>query len=311
MGEILTALAFAAAIFMGISIGASSIAPAFGPVNSSGAENILRAALLGGIFALIGSVVQGRNVTETIGSGILIGEITLLQGTIILFIGAALVIISVLTDYPMPTAFTVTGAVIGSAVGFGDALNYDTIAMIIGYWVMVPIVALFMSYGIAVALRHLIPKEGSERFIQALLLVSGAYMAYTTGAGSVGLAVGPLQSMDLELNVVLIIGGLAIMAGSWMYSPRIIKAVSRDYTNLGPRRSIAALGTAAVLAQVGIQMGAPISANLAIIASVIGSGMVEGKSNMERGKILFTAVAWVGAFFLSIALTAGIGLLIQ
>jgi PiT family inorganic phosphate transporter len=72
---------------------------------------------------------------------------------------------------------------------------------------------------------------------------------------------------------------------------------------MGPRRSIAALGTSALLAQIGIFYGVPISFNEAIIASVIGSGLVKGKSNTGSEKILRTVGAWVGAFLLAGALT--------
>lgn len=310
MSEIITAVAFLGSVFMGISIGASSVAPAFGPVNSSGSANVLRSALLAGIFALIGSLMQGGNVTETVGSGILIGEMSLLQGATILLIGSALVIVSVMTDYPMPTAFTVTGAVIGSAFGFGNGLNFTTVAKIGAYWLLVPFFAALISYLAARLLRKLLPEE-KDRYTKALLIGSGCYMAYTAGAGSVGLAVGPLKSLGLELSAMLLIGGVSIMAGSWVYSPRIIKAVSHDYSNLGPRRSIAALATAGILAQIGIFYGVPISFNEAIIASVIGSGMVEGRSNMEKEKVLRTAAAWTGALVLSGALTYLLGTLFQ
>ncbi len=295
---------------MGISIGASSVSPAFGPVNSSRSANVLRSALLAGVFALIGSIVQGGNVTETVGTGFLSGEIQLIQGAIILLIASALVIVSVLTDYPMPTAFTVVGAVLGSAFSFGNQVSWSVVQKVVAYWVGVPFAALVMSYVIARLLRRTIPKEGSEKKIRYLLLISGSYMAYTAGAGSVGLAVGPLTSLDFSSTLLLWLGGISILAGTWMYSPRIIRAVSFDYSNIGPRRSIAALATASILAQVGIFFGVPISFNEAIIASVIGSGLVEGSSNIDKRKIGFTVAAWTGAFFLAMALTYVIGLFI-
>ncbi len=310
MSELVTSLALLASVFMGISIGASSVSPAFGPVNSSRSANVLRSALLAGVFALIGSILQGGNVTETVGGGFLSGEIQLIQGAIILLIASALVIVSVLTDYPMPTAFTVVGAVLGSAFSFGNQISWPVVQKVVVYWLAVPFAALVMSYVVARLLRKLIPKEGSERTIRYLLLISGSYMAYTAGAGSVGLAVGPLSSLGIAPKVLLWLGGISILAGTWMYSPRIIRAVSFDYSNIGPRRSIAALATAAMLAQVGIFYGVPISFNEAIIASVIGSGLVEGGSNVDGKKIGFTVAAWIGAFFLSMTLTYTIGILV-
>lgn len=310
MIDLLLVIALLASLFMGISIGASSVAPAFGPVNSARSTNVLRAALLSGIFAFIGSVVQGANVTNTVGSGLVAESLTLTQGTSILIVASVLVILSVLKKYPMPTAFTVVGAVLGSAYGFGNGINMFTVQKVFAYWLIIPFVALILSYINTLILRRAIPEEGEERKIRYLLIASGSYMAYTAGAGSVGLAIGPLTSLDASSMILLWFGGFSILAGAWMYSPRIIRAVSFDYSNIGPRRSIAALGTAAILAQIGIFFGIPISFNEAIIASVIGSGLVEGKANTEKGKILKTGLAWIGTFFLAFLLTMTVGLAI-
>jgi PiT family inorganic phosphate transporter len=310
MNELITSIALLASVMMGISIGASSVSPAFGPVNSSRSANVLRSALLAGVFALLGSVLQGENVANTVGSGFLLGEIQVIQGAAVLLVASILVIVSVLTDYPMPTAFTVVGAVIGSAFSFGNQVSWPVVWKVVGFWIAVPFAALAMSYVIARLLRELVPEEGSEKITRYLLLASGSYMAYTAGAGSVGLATGPLKPLGFSSTLLLWLGGLSILAGTWMYSPRIIRAVSFDYSNIGPRRSIAALATAAILAQIGIFYGIPISFNEAIIASVIGSGLVEGRSNTDSRKIARTAAAWSLAFFVSLAMTFVLGLLI-
>jgi PiT family inorganic phosphate transporter len=254
-------------------------------------------------------VVQGANVTGTVGSGLLSGSLGLAQGAVILIVASALVIFSVIYDYPMPTAFTVVGAVLGSAFAFGNGINFPVVQKLFLYWLVVPFVSIGFSYVFAKILRKYLSKEDSEKEIRYLLLISGSYMAYTAGAGSVGLAVGPLTSLGISPYILLWLGGLAILAGAWMYSPRIIRAVSFDYSNIGPRRSIAALLTASILAQIGIFYGVPISFNEAIIASVIGSGLVEGKSNTDSRKIIFTVAAWTGAFLLSGLLTFAAGYL--
>lgn len=304
MVETITILAVISSFFMSVSIGASSVSPAFGPVNSSGYMNVLRSALLAGFFAFLGSVVQGGNVSKTVGTGFLSGEIQILQAAIILMVAASLVIISVLTDYPMPTAFTVVGAVLGSSFAFGNMIRMPVVNKVFAYWILVPFAAAALSYVLAKALRKYVHKENSKKEIKYLLIITGSYMAFTAGAGSVGLAVGPLMSIfDFPTAILLIFGGISILIGSWVYSPRIIRAVSYDYSNIGPRRSIAALGSSAILAQIGIFYGVPISFNEAIIASIIGSGLVEGKSNTSSKKIFRTIGAWIGAFLLAGAVT--------
>ncbi|MFP4038481.1 MAG: inorganic phosphate transporter [Candidatus Nanohaloarchaea archaeon] len=308
--DLILVFALIASIFMGVSIGASSVAPSYAPANSAGRLNVMKLALLAGIFAFIGAVLQGQNVASTVGSGLLFGSISVLQGAAILTIGSGLVIISVLTDYPMPTAFTIVGAVIGSSIGFNNAVNWIEFGRILSFWILTPVFSLIVSYILARLLQAYVPKKGSEKFINYLLLVSGSYVAYTAGAASVGLAVGPLQSSGLESGFLLFLGGGAILMGSWMISPRIIKAVAYDYSNVGPRRSVAALISSGILAQAGIQLGIPVSFNLAIVAAVIGSGLVEGSGNRSDSKIYRTFAAWISAFLLSAVLTAPIGLLI-
>lgn len=311
MIDLLSIIAVVAAVFMGISIGSSTVASAFGPVNSAGSANVLRSALLAGIFALLGAVTQGGNVTETIGSGLLVGEITVLQAAIVLMVAAALVIISVMTNYPMPTAFTVIGAVIGSGYAFGNPVQWASVGRVVGYWLVIPFIAVGLGYLFSLAMRKYISKEDSETQIRYLLLATGSYVAYSAGASAVGLAVGPLSSLDLSTGVLLALGGVSILLGTWLYSPRIIRAISYDYSSIGPRRSVAALGTAGILAQVGVLFGVPISFNEAVIASVIGSGMVAEDSSTDYRKTSRTALAWISAFFLAGILTFVIGMLLQ
>ena len=312
MISLILALALTASIFTGASIGASAVPPAFGPVSSSGTSGILKSALVAGIAASVGAVVQGGRVTNTVGTGLLDGGIQELQAFSILLVASLLVIASVITKYPMPTAFTVVGSVVGSSFAFGNTIQWNGLYRVVGYWVLLPIPAVALGYGISYLLRRFIPKEDSKKYMKSILMGLGIFVAFTAGGNSVGKAVGPLVSLNISMKILLIIGGASILAGAWILSPRIINAVSFEYSNIGPRRSAAALGSAALLAQLGIFLGVPISFNEAIIASIIGSGLVVGRSNVGKKKLAYTGAAWIFAFFLSGFLTylLGSGLLL-
>lgn len=311
MIDIILALTFIASIFMGISIGSSSVPPAFGPVTSSGSIGILKSALLAGLAACLGAILQGGSVTNTVGSGMVSGEIQTIQAFTILLIASILVIASVLTKYPMPTAFTVVGAVIGSALSFGNAIQWSSIQLIGVYWLMIPFLALGIGYALSELLRYFLSKDGTKKQIRYLTLAMGIFVAYNAGANSVGLAVGPLQTFNYPMILLLVIGGLAILVGAWLLSPVIIDAVSFEYSSIGPRRSAAALGTAAILAQVGIYLGVPISFNQAIIAATIGSGLVVGGATTGKRKVAFTSAAWVSAFLIAIGGTYALSEAVQ
>ncbi|MFP4045664.1 MAG: inorganic phosphate transporter [Candidatus Aenigmatarchaeota archaeon] len=295
-------VAVVAAVFMAIAIGASSVSPSFAPVNSN-YSNELKLALLAGVFALLGAVLQGEKVSNTIGSGLLLGNIGIFQAATILLVASALVIVSVVFDYPMPTAFTVVGAVVGSSFSFGQEVVWSSVGNITLFWFLTPVAALVLGYILARVMRRLVSRRKSKKAINMTLLLAGCYVAYTAGAASVGLAIGPLSGFGFSPSHLLLLGGVAILFGSWIYSPKIIHAVSYDYSNVGPRRSAAALLASGIIAQVGIQLGVPVSFNLAIIPAVVGSGLSTGLGNKNSKKIFRTVMAWVFAFLLAGFLT--------
>lgn len=137
-----------------------------------------------------------------------------------------------------------------------------------------------------------------ERGIRSFLLVLGGIVAFSSGGSQVGLATGPLENLfRVELGlpgiVLLAIGAAGILAGAWMAAPRLLQATSREYAQLGVRRSIAALVPGFVIAQLAIALGIPISLNNIILSGVIGGGLAAGSAGVSKGKIAFTITFWL------------------
>lgn len=141
------------------------------------------------------------------------------------------------------------------------------------------------------------------------LLVLGGLVAFSAGASQVGLAIGPLipllDRLPITLLALLVGGGLGLLVGSWTGAPRMIKALSQDYSSLGPRRSIAALIPSFAIAQTAVFFAIPISFNEIIVSSIIGCGFAGGASAVSREKMGYTAFAWVAALVLAIGLSYG------
>ncbi len=311
MESIFVLAVLSASVFMSIAIGASSIASVFGPVASGGSTGIMRSALLAGLAALLGAIFQGRRVTETIGTGILGEPLGIVQALIILLIASSLIIASALTDYPMPTAFTVVGAIVGVGLGFNIGVQWDAVNMILMFWLLMPIIGFVMGYILYLLVKRVIPDEGSEKRLRYLILVLGLLLAFNAGANSVGRSIGPLMVLEIDMIYLLILGGTTMMIGCWILSPRVINAISFDYSNIGPRRSIVTLSTVIILAQAGNMAGVPIAFVQVIITAIIGSGMAAGTGNIARKKVLLTVVGWTSAFFIAVALAFFVGRLIN
>ena len=364
------AVASVASLFMAWAIGAgSSGSTPFAPAVGANAISVMRAGFLVGLCCFFGAVFQGANVSEAVGQD-LIGGVTLTAeaATIGLTIAAALVAIGIFTGYPIATAFTVTGAVIGAGLAMGGVPAWAKYQEIATLWLLTPFVGGGIAYltaralreepiperhvvlilagivgvllaniefavlgsngdgaSVAFAVANAVPgptlavavlvtllialgcvsalrwdmRSGTKVAERHFLLVLGALVAFSAGGSQVGLAVGPLVPLadDVGLTVLALLfgGGVGLLVGAWTGAPRMIKAISQDYSSLGPRRSIAALIPSFAIAQVAILYGIPVSFNQIVVSAIIGSGYAAMGSGggVSARKMGFTVLAWI------------------
>lgn len=99
-----------------IGTGSSGTTP-FAPAIGANAIRTMQAAFLVRILGFAGAVTQGASVFEVVGSDLVVGiSLPVMCVIVVLLIGTGLMAIGIYTGYPIATAFTVTGAVVG--VGF-------------------------------------------------------------------------------------------------------------------------------------------------------------------------------------------------
>ena len=154
-------------------------------------------------------------------------------------------------------------------------------------------------------------RASAEDGIRTFLIVLGSVVAFSSGGSQVGLATGPLENLyGTELGlpgiVLLTLGATGILAGAWMGAPKLLQATSREYAQLGVRRSIAALVPGFVIAQAAIALGIPISFNNIIISGVIGGGLAGGSAGVSRRKIGVTLAFWLITLATSTAIGFGL-----
>jgi PiT family inorganic phosphate transporter len=371
-----------ASLFMAWSIGAgSSGSTPFAPAVGANAISVMRAGFIVGVLGLSGAILQGANVTEAVGTELVVGSVlTATASTVALLVAAALVAIGVFAGYPIATAFTVTGAVVGVGLANGGGPAIAKYQQILALWVLTPFVGGGIAYGTARFLRNesvpervavpalggligllvanirfaalggeggrslaevgaastpaiVLPVVGVDLGVAAVtglfvvasfvlvrreiqidaargqrrfLLALGGLVAFSAGGSQVGLAIGPLvpllDAVAVPLPALLVGGGIGLLVGSWTGAPRMIKAISQDYSSLGPRRSIAAMIPSFAIAQAAVAFGIPVSFNEIIVSAIIGSGYAAGGAGVSREKMLKTVLAWVGSLALAFGL---------
>ena len=155
-GTLLTfVVAAIASLFMAWAIGAgSSGSTPFAAAVGANAISVMRAGFVVGLLGFAGAVLQGANVTEAVGTELIGGvSLTATAAIVGLLTAAILVAIGVFTGYPIATAFTVTGAVVGVGLALGGDPAWAKYRQIGLLWVLTPFVGGGVAYGTARLLR--------------------------------------------------------------------------------------------------------------------------------------------------------------
>ena len=166
-----------ASLFMAWAIGAgSSGSTPFAPAVGANAISVMRAGFFVGILGLLGATLQGANVTEAVGRELVVGTTLSPAASIVaLTIAAVLVAVGIFTGYPIATAFTVTGAVVGTGLALGGGPAWPKYYEILTVWTLTPFVGSGVAYGTAKLLRNEAVTETVA--IPALAGVVGAVLA--------------------------------------------------------------------------------------------------------------------------------------
>ena len=283
-----------ASLFMAWVIGAgSSGATPYAPAVGANAVATMRAALLVGVFGFAGAVTQGGNVSEAVGSGLVGGMSLPVAGVIlVLVLGAGLMAVGITTGYPIATAFTVTGAVIGVGLALGGTPVWGKYQQIAAVWVLTP----FVGGGIAFTIASLLPRSDvPERYsipvlaglVGAVLVnVQFSFLGKASASGTVRGLGQRMLAVDGLVSAVAITGLAALAVGAVVWWD-----VSRDKHG-GLRRVLLALGSLVAFSAGGSQVGLAVGPLLPLLDEV---GTVSTFAVLVGGGLGMLVGSWTGA----------------
>jgi len=283
-----------ASLFMAWVIGAgSSGATPFAPAVGANAIGTMRAAFLVGIFGFVGAVTQGGNVSEAVGSGLVGGMSMPVAGVIlVLVLGAGLMAVGIVTGYPIATAFTVTGAVIGVGLALGGTPVWAKYQQIAAVWVLTP----FVGGGIAYASASVLPRpDVPERYsipvlvglVTAVLVnVEFSFLGGEHSAGTLREAGQQILAVDGRASALVVTGGVAVAVAAVVWWD-----VGRDQRG-GLQRVLLALGSLVAFSAGGSQVGLAVGPLIPLLGEI---EMVSTVVVLVGGGLGMLVGSWTGA----------------
>jgi len=291
-------LLLGAGAYLGWNIGANDTANCIGTTVGSGLLPFKRAVILVAIFAILGSVLQGHHVMETIGKGIVKGDLSFAAILVVLLCSGFFVTLATFLSIPVSTSQSIVGGMVGIGLALEAKVDFSKLITIVESWIICPFLAMVLSFALyyllGLVLRRI--KVGIvlvQSFLSWLLILSGCYVAYSMGANHAGNAVGPIANLGIiHPRILLCIGGGAIAVGAITYGKKVAYTVGKGITPLDIPGAFAAQVSSALGIHLFSILGIPVSTSATIVGAVAGVGLVKGVGTIRKKTILTILIGW-------------------
>ena len=291
------ALLIVAGFYVGWNIGANDTANCIGTSVGSGVISYRKMIYVVAFFSVLGALLQSHNVMTTIGEGVVHNPLNLTAVLTAMISAGVFVTMATFFKVPVSTSQAIVGGVVGAGFSMGSGVNLAKVATIGEVWVISPPLTALISFTLyhvlAFFLRRVKMVTFWDKLLSYLVIISGAYMAFSLGANNVGNSVGPLTVLGINKTWLALLGGVALSIGVITYGRRVTETIGKGITPLGPLSAVAAQTSAAMAVQFFSIIGIPVSTSQAVVGAIVGVGLVKGTSTVSVGKITEIAIGWV------------------
>lgn len=304
-------------LFMGWSLGANDAANIFGTAVGTRMVRFITAAAICSVFLILGAVISGAGAADTYGR---LGAVNAMAGSFIVALSAAFTVMWMTrAGLPVSTSQAIVGSIVGWNFFSGYPTDVDTLYRIMGTWIFAPVLAALFAIAIYLVVKHIIENTRIhlltlDNYTRMSLIVIGAFGAYSLGANNIANVMGVFieSSPFRDLHVaglfhvtgtqqLFLLGGIAIAAGIFTYSKRVMATVSSSIFKLSPITAfIVVLASSMVLFVFASQTLrdwfliaglpslplVPVSQSQAVVGAVTGIGLVKGGARNVNFNIL-------------------------
>ncbi len=324
MFDISTWFFISSGLFLGWSLGANNAVTLFGTAVSSKMVRFRVAALVGGVFVLLGAVFSGAGTTNTITS---LGGIDAIAGSFTVALAVALSVTWMTrAQLPVSTSQAVVGAIIGWNVFTGSPTDLAALSKIVSTWLVSPLIAGAFGFVIFKLIKRTvltwrIHMLSLDNYTRIALIVVGALAAYSLGANNIanvmGMFVAAAPFGDTVLTepfalsgstLLFVLGGLSIALGIGTYGHKVMETVGKDLFKISPITGFAVvlaefivllLFTSQELETLLLTLGlptiplVPLAATQSFVGAVIGVGLAKDPQSVDFKVFGRISLAWV------------------
>ena len=311
-------------LFLGWSLGANDAANVFGTAVGSRMVRFTTAALICGVFVVLGAFVSGTGAAQTLGK---LGAVNALGGSFMAALAAGLTVYWMTKlGLPVSTSQAIIGSIIGWNLFSDSYTDISSLLKILSTWIICPLLSAVIAALLFTLAKIFVRKVGvglirMDGYTRLALILAGAFGAYSLGANNIANVMGVFVPVapfpDLQFGQdfsvssaqqLFLVGGLAIAVGVFTYSKRVMMTVGSELMTLTPLAAWVAVMSHSIvlflfaserLEQLLANMSlptiplVPVSSSQAVVGAVIGIGMLQGGREIQWPRIYGIVRGWV------------------
>jgi len=310
-------------LFLGWSLGANDAANVFGTAVGSRMVRFTTAALICGVFVVLGAFVSGNGAAQTLGK---LGAVNALGGSFMAALAAGLTVYWMTKlGLPVSTSQAIIGSIIGWNLFSNSYTDISSLLKILSTWIICPLLSAVIAALLFTLAKIFVQNIGvglirMDGYTRLGLILAGAFGAYSLGANNIANVMGVFVPVapfpDLQFGQdfsvssaqqLFLVGGLAIAVGVFTYSKRVMMTVGSELMTLTPLAAWVAVMSHSIvlflfaserLEQLLANMSlptiplVPVSSSQAVVGAVIGIGMLQGGREIQWPRIYGIVRGW-------------------
>ena len=311
-------------LFLGWSLGANDAANVFGTAVGSRMIRFTTAAIICGIFVILGAYVSGTGAAQTLGK---LGAVNAIGGSFMAALAAGLTVYWMTKlGLPVSTSQAIIGSIIGWNLFSDSYTDISSLLKILSTWIICPLLSAVIAAFLFSVAKIFVRKMGIglirfDGYTRLALILAGAFGAYSLGANNIANVMGvfvpvaPFPDMLFgqgfsisSAQQLFLVGGLAIAVGVFTYSKRVMMTVGSELMRLTPLAAWVAVMSHSIvlflfaserLEQLLAKMSlptiplVPVSSSQAVVGAVIGIGMLQGGREIHWPRVYSIVKGWV------------------
>ena len=281
------------------------------------------AALICGVFVVLGAFVSGTGAAQTLGK---LGAVNALGGSFMAALAAGLTVLWMTKlGLPVSTSQAIIGSIIGWNLFSDSYTDISSLLKILSTWIICPLLSAVIAALLFTLAKIFVRKIGvglirMDGYTRLALILAGAFGAYSLGANNIANVMGVFVPVapfpDLQFGQdfsvssaqqLFLVGGLAIAVGVFTYSKRVMMTVGSELMTLTPLAAWVAVMSHSIvlflfaserLEQLLANMSlptiplVPVSSSQAVVGAVIGIGMLQGGREIQWPRIYGIVRGW-------------------